>query len=276
MCRMVGLAWWSVEGARLASRLVSLLVEAASRDPYLERIAGDARHCHGYGYAGLVERGGSHVLLWEKYDAADGLGVGEESCRANLEALGWAAGRVSELVASSGRGVLVFHARRAGRGEPRGTVHAHPYLHVVAGRHGYRFLALTHNGGIDKGPLAALLGLDPGAYTDSAVMAAWVARQASYGVGVREALDEVRQYVKSALDVLVVEAWGGGYRLHVYAYLPRGLDGARLDYYRPVFFEAEGVAGYLSSTVADLAEREGLELGRTDRSTEQYHVVEPR
>ncbi len=274
LCRMIGLVWRSFRAVKTAAELVKLLAEAASRDPYLESIAGDARHCHGYGFAGFVERDGGFVMVWERFDAADLLGVGEESCTRNLEALREALARLADLVASSSKGVLVAHARRASRGEPRGTFHAHPYLHTVAGRHGYRLIALAHNGGIDKAPLASLLGLDPSSYTDSGILAAWVARQVSYGLTVEEALREARQYTRTALDVLVLEATGNSYRLHVHGYVRRDLGRERIEYYKPYTFDASELQGYASSTIVELAQARGLDLGALNDDLDKHIVLE--
>ncbi|NOZ88707.1 MAG: hypothetical protein GXO15_02135, partial [Crenarchaeota archaeon] len=49
---------------------------------------------------------------------------------------------------------------------------------------------------------------------------------------------------------------------------------ARRRYYEPVGFQAEGAAGYISSTVRDLAAREGLPLEARGLSHGVY-AVEP-
>ncbi|ABM80604.1 hypothetical protein [Hyperthermus butylicus] len=270
---MLGAAWFGAEGSRLAARLAGLLYEAARSDPLLEAITGDARHCHGYGYLLVYSDGRGWRILWERYDAADELGPGEESCRANLDALGWAAERLASLVEGTARGVLMLHARRASRGEPRGSLHAHPYLHGIPGRNGYRMLALMHNGSVHKDGLALLLGVDPAAYTDTHLLAVWLARQLGTGRTMEEAVREAEKYTKTALDIVLADiAPGPSISLYIYSHLPEGLDANRLEYYKPVVFTAGEAKGYMSSTLKLLAEKRGLKLETDETIGKLYHV----
>jgi glutamine amidotransferase len=260
---MIGVTWWDRECSELVAQLLHLLVEAASNDPLLERIAGDPRHCHGFGYlAAWFERG--LRLTWYRYDAADELGAGEDSCRINLDELAVAISQLAEKVATADAGLLVVHARRAGRREPRGTMHAHPFVHVVPGRNGYLVLGLAHNGGVDKEKLAKLVGVEPSAYTDSHIALLALARMAEQGLPLGRALDALAGYTKegSALDVLVAMV-GSEVSLHAYSYIHPSADEARKEYYRPVFFETACAAGYVSSTLEVLVAKRGLSLGRT-------------
>jgi glutamine amidotransferase len=262
---MIALAWRGREGARVASRLVALLYRAAERDPLLERIAGTPHHCDGYGYMLAARRpGGGWLVEWSRYDAADTLGVTDEACRENLEALKAATSMLSERIEGLEEGFLLLHARKASRGEPRGSLYAHPYLHTVAGRSGQTMLALVHNGGVDKASLASWMGVDESAYTDSQLLTVWIARQVASGATVEEALRAAESYIKpgSALDVaiLLVNPGQGLIELHIYSKIHSEADEARREYYKPIFFRGEGVQGYMSSTVKMYADTEGLNL----------------
>ena len=171
--------------------------------------------------------------------------------------------------------MLVLHARRASRREPRGSLYAHPYIHTIAGRGGQRIVALAHNGGVEKEPLALQLGVDPQAYTDSQLLAVWLAWQLSYGRSIAEALSEARQYTKTALDlaVAVIDPAGDAV-LYVNGYIKPGLDERRVEYYKPIIFHGDGVDGYMSSTIKTLAERENLNLAyeEADSRLESYKL----
>jgi len=200
-------------------------------------------------------RGGAWRVVYERFDGVDE-GVGEEEvCRANLEASLGAAERLRGLLASAGEAFLVFHVRRAGRREPRGSLNAHPYRVSAMLRGGVVELFVAHNGGLRKDELASLLGVDASSYTDSHLLAAWLARRMEEGADLVEALGEGYRFVKSGYDVAVlglrdrlrgVEPW-----LLFAAGMARGLDEARVRYYAPYGFESDGAAGYVSSTVAE-------------------------
>ena len=55
MCRMVALSFRG-EASETARGVLKHLVEASRSDPYLREIAGDSRHCHGYGYVAALRR----------------------------------------------------------------------------------------------------------------------------------------------------------------------------------------------------------------------------
>ncbi len=265
MCRMLGLVAWG-DGVRVIPRLVEAFYEASVDDHYLEDLVGDSRHCHGYGFVVLARRGGGWLIAYERFDAADLLGAGEESCRANLEALKRACERVEKLVDGAEHVVLVMHSRRASPGEPRGTMHAHPLSYTMALRGGWRTLYLAHNGGVDKVPLAQLVGLDPEAYSDTGVLLVWLARQTGYGLELAEALSMAKGYVKprSALNLVVLEVGQGASsleaRMYLAGYLGREARGDRLRcrYYEPLLLAGDGLVGYASSTLRD---KLGGELG---------------
>ncbi|BEP17375.1 hypothetical protein PYJP_07270 [Pyrofollis japonicus] len=264
MCRLVaGVARGS--GLGLIAELVRLLPLAASDDHYLPAITGgDARHCHGYGFFVARRIRGSWFMAYERFDAG-GVGVGgEEACRVNLRALGEAAERVAKLISSSDteEAVVVFHARRASRGEPRGTTHAHPFLEVVEFPSERIDIYVAHNGGLYKDKLGEEVGVVTQAYTDTQVFAIFLSRMLSLGYGIGEAVERAKKYTRTALDLAIatVSSRTMSPRLYVHGYLAPGLDEKRRKYYEPLLAEAEGLAAYVSSTIADLAKEKGLEL----------------
>lgn len=258
MCRLVAGYAWSREGAGLLARLAYEVALAAQSDPLLAAVTGgEDRHCHGYGFV-LAYRGpggGAWRVVYERFDAVEE-GVGEEeACRANLEASLGAAERLRGLLASASEAFLVFHVRRAGRREPRGSLNTHPYRVSALHRGGAVELYVAHNGGVRKEELASLLGLEAASYTDSHLLALWLAGRMEEGLDPGEALAAGYRFVKSGYDVAVlglrdrlrgVEPWlvfAGG--------MAGGLDEARVRYYAPYGFESAGAAGYVSSTVAE-------------------------
>lgn len=269
MCRLVAGYAWSREGAGLLGRLAVLVAEAASSDPYLREVTGSVdKHCHGYGLV-LVYRGsGSRAwrVLYERFDALEEGVDEEEACRANLEATRGAAERLRGLLSAAEEAYLVFHARRAGRSEPRGSLNTHPYSVTAATPDGAVVLYLAHNGGLRKAELAEALGLDPEDYTDSHLLAIWAARRLERGEAGEpwEPLAEGYGFAKSGYDValLALEDTMRGVEpdLYIAAGMAPGLDEARRRYYEPIGFRGNGAAGYISSTVRDLARREGLDI----------------
>lgn len=264
MCRLVAGYASSPRGVHVLGELAVLVAEAARGDPYLAAVTGgEDRHCHGYGFV-LAYRGegGAWRLVHERFDALDE-GVGEEeACRANLEASLGAAERLRGLLSSAREAFLVFHVRRAGRREPRGSLNTHPYVAVSAAPGGQLLLYLAHNGGVRKEALAEGLGVEPGGYTDSNLLLLWLAGAVARGAEPWEALAEGFGLAKSGYDVALLvlrdRARGVEPALYVAAGYAAGLDEARRRYYEPVGFRGEGAAGYISSTVRDLARERGV------------------
>ncbi len=278
MCRMLAAYAWSREGSRLLASLTRLLADAASGDPYLARITGgESRHCHGYGYVLAWRARGSWTLEYRRFDAAGlspGRGLGEAGCVANLEGLRSTVEGLASRLSSLEEVYLVIHARRAGRREPRGTLHTHPFRVEAFTREGPIEVYLAHNGGVSKDILAARLGLEPGAYTDSHLLAIWLSRSLEGGLSVEEALADAWCTAKSGFDVAVLHASSAGPGLSLAAGASRAVlaDPARLAYYQPVLFEGEGVAGFVSSTVADFAAERGLPLRFNRLGPERWGV----
>ena len=281
MCRLLAGWAWGPRGLQLLGELASLVAEAARGDPYLRAVTGgEDRHCHGYGVL-LVYRsrvgGGAWRLHYERFDALEE-GVGEEeACRANLEAAAGAAERLRGLLASAAEALLVFHVRRAGRREPRGSLNNHPYQETSYTGRGAVELYLAHNGGVRKDLLAAKLGLGGWeAYTDSRLLLALVARRVGEGVEPWRALVEGYEAVKSGYDVALaaLEDTGAGLRpsLYIAGGMAPGLDEARRRYYEPIGFTHAEAAGYISSTVRDLARERGLEVETRSLEWAVYQV----
>ncbi len=268
MCRMLA-ARASGRGLVAVSRLASLLPRAASNDPYLEAIAGDGRHCHGYGFVAALKTRGSWRVLYERFDAHPDLPE-EEACRANLEALSEAASRLSRLLEGAEEAALILHSRRT-RSEPRGVTGAHPFREEVTIKTGGSSMLaevyLAHNGGVYKEEIAKSLGLEDlaGAYTDSHLVLKKVAKDLQgsppdeLAERLASSLSGILPYVKSALDILVMITTPGLEPfLAAFGYVANPRDRERWEYYKPIVVSGEGFTAYISSTIWDLAQEAGM------------------
>ncbi len=262
MCRMVGLAF-RAGGIPVVRKVLTAFMNASRDDIYLREIAGDGRHCHGYGYVAVLKRHDAWTVLHERFDAEPAMS-GEEACEANLEALSNAVERFLDGLDIFEEGFVMFHSRRT-RGEPRGYAAAHPFreeLTINVGEKAEKAeLYLCHNGGVLKEFIGREIGLlDPNLYTDSHVFLKLLARRAEgveYGL-FHDALIETIQYsisknyVKSALDILVLlNSPTRGPTLFAGAYVGEKDNTAKWKYYEPVLFETRWVKGYVSSTIRD-------------------------
>lgn len=257
-------------GLGVASRLVELLPEAASRDPYLEALEGDGRHCHGYGYVAAVKTSGSWRLVSERFDAHPDLSW-DEACEVNLESLRDASRRLAGALGDAEEAAVVVHARRTFE-EPRGATGAHPFREevVLDAGGGSSVLAevyLAHNGSVDKEGVASGLDLKGPveAYTDSHIVLKKLAaglngsRVNSLTARIAAAIGDVIPHVNSALDLLIlIYAPGRDPLLAAAGYVADPGDRARWEYYKPIVVVGEGYSAYLSSTLWDLAGREGV------------------
>ena len=276
---MLGAVWTTIEGSSMVSSLIRILYRASSNDPLLRAIAGDGRHCHGFGYVLAFSEGRGWRLSWERYDSADDLGVGEESCQENLRALEYATENLANKVRDTKTGIIVLHARRAGRKEPRGSLHAHPFIEsIYYKKEGYRLIALAHNGSVDKPLLASRLNIENyEVYTDSHILTLWLAQELRHKRdGIKELLDSVQNATKTALDLLIADVCfekTKNFTLHIYSFLSRTLNRQRVEYYKPVIFKGTGIQGYMSSTMLEYAEREALKLSVASTSAPAYMRV---
>jgi glutamine amidotransferase len=256
----------------VAKTLIDLLVEASADDPYLQKLIGDGRHCHGFGYVLAGRRGGAWELTSRRFDAFGEQSVEEEVCERNLEELRKAAKSLKDALGEYEKVALAFHTRRT-VSEPRGTLNVHPFraelLLSVDGRPELFELYLSHNGGVKKLELAETLGLlGAELMTDSHVLTHYLARSL-YGshleaVAPRLAglVSDIGKLVLHSLDLnLLFFSRLTGPVLVAIGYVT-SKDEDRIRHYEPVLVRGEGIAGYVSSTIRDLVvERElGLEV----------------
>jgi predicted glutamine amidotransferase len=262
MCRMVGFAF-RAGGIPVVRKVLTAFVDASRDDIYLKGIAGDGRHCHGYGYVAVLKRHGAWVVLHERFDAVPAMS-GEEACEANLEALSHTVKRFLDGVDGFTEGVVVFHSRRT-RGEPRGFAAAHPFreellINTVDGPE-IAELYLCHNGGVLKESIAQELGLpNTSLYTDSHIFLKLLTHRAEgvlyndFPKVLEETITEAvrKNYVKSALDILVLlNSPTMGPMLLAGAYVVEKDSSAKWKYYEPVLFETQHAKGYVSSTIRE-------------------------
>lgn len=259
------------EASETARGVLKHLVEASRSDPYLREIAGDSRHCHGYGYVAALRRKGLWRVVYERFDAEPTLS-GEEACEANLEALDYCVKRLSQTVKDDvEEAMIVLHSRRT-RGEPRGGVAAHPFREelIITVEDGPELaeLYLSHNGGVKKDILAAHLGIENyKLYTDSHLYLKYLAKHLE-GARYEEAPQLVAQTVsiskpltKSALDLcILLYSPTKAPMLAAASYVAEKNDSARWKYYEPVLIESRGITGYISSTIRDLARSQWPEM----------------
>lgn len=259
---MVALSFRS-EASEAARDVLRHLVEASRSDPYLRGIAGDGRHCHGYGYVAALRRKGLWRVVYERFDAEPTLS-GEEACEANLEALDHCVKRLLQTLEGGVEEAMVMvHSRRT-RGEPRGGVAAHPFREelIITAESGPELaeLYLSHNGGVKKEALAAHLGIENyRLYTDSHLYLKYLAKHlewARYGEVpqlIAQIVSESKTLTKSALDLcILLYSPTKGPMLIAASYVAEKDDRARWQYYEPVLIESRGITGYVSSTVRDL------------------------
>jgi predicted glutamine amidotransferase len=142
---------------------------------------------------------------------------------------------------------VLAHARAASPGEPIGPAHAHPYMVYTPDG---RILFVAHNGYVDKRAMAAELGIDPSRYTDSYVLALYLARRWD---APQEAFKETLKYVKTALNVAVLEL--PDLTAHVYTYY----KGPR-EYYALYLVETDDAKAVVSSTLLKYLDIKGREL----------------
>ena len=223
MCRMVGFV--AEEGADPGAlgELASCLARAAERDD-LYNAARPAKHGDGWGAAVAYEGGG--LLVYR-------------SGRPIFEEL---AGGAPAWLAVARRAVGIMHARWASEGSKVGAAYSHPYEAVAES--GAALYILAHNGSLDKGRLAAALGVEPDGYVDSELALLYLARRGRLDEG---ALSELVPYVRSALDLLVLKVVRAESVAELYGYSYwRDRDD---EYYAMYRLEKGGVRALASSTV---------------------------
>ncbi|MEZ0319589.1 MAG: class II glutamine amidotransferase [Pyrobaculum sp.] len=147
------------------------LKQAAKYDPY--KPAGDRQHGDGWGFVAASPHG---YLFYKSNRPA------------------W-----EDPTPVPMREAALAHARAASPGEPKGPQHAHPY--AVETPDG-RVLFVAHNGSVDKAALSHDVGLDSSAYTDSYILAKFLAKRWH---DPQKAFEKALPYVKTALNVAVLE-----------------------------------------------------------------------
>ncbi len=145
------------------------------------------------------------------------------------------------------RDVVLAHARAASPGEPRGPEHSHPYMAYLGDG---RIIFVAHNGSVDKHALSAKVGLNPSYFTDSFVLTQFLAR---YWDDPRRAVEEATYYVKTALNIAVLEY--PTLRAYVYTFY----RGPR-EYYAMYEVRAGGARAVVSSTLLRHLDHQSVEL----------------
>lgn len=254
MCRILVARIESPKGVKLLGDLLPAFHKASSMDNRLKK-AGirDARHCHGYGYILLADKGDGLRLYYRRVDTGLAYGDREESCIENLKRLERDSAMIASILAGARRVYLILHSRRATGGRLRGVRGAHPF-HVKAAS-GVRVvdLYLAHNGSLKQEELEEELGLAPGLYVDSHMLAMWIARRIEDGLEPEQALAEGMVYTRSAYIVSMLAIGGGRPTLYYAAYLPSSTSEEWRRYYQPYLIEGPGARILASSTIADYA-----------------------
>ncbi len=134
MCRLVG---FRINDYSLLRVFSTILASISRYDPLLPTTS-PGGHDDGWGMA-IHDRGSNNVVFYKTSEPFYANMLFYESIVKNLRC--------------TCKGVV--HIRKASPGEPLGLVYAHPFVAEVKG-----FVALAHNGGVDKNVLANLLGLN--------------------------------------------------------------------------------------------------------------------
>ncbi|ABL88169.1 conserved hypothetical protein [Pyrobaculum islandicum DSM 4184] len=142
---------------------------------------------------------------------------------------------------------VLAHVRAASLGEPKGPAHAHPYLVYTPDG---RILFVAHNGSVDKNAMAAEISVDPSLYTDSYILALFIARRWHLP---QRAFEEALLYAKTALNVAVLEF--PSLKAHVYTFY----KGSR-EYYALYLIETKDAKAVVSSTLMRHIDLPGREL----------------
>ncbi|ADL19122.1 Predicted glutamine amidotransferase [Acidilobus saccharovorans 345-15] len=226
MCRMLGAASSSPGEVRL---LVSCLARAAQRDVLRhDEVHGDGWGMAAYSREGLLVRRSARPIFDELSNA-------------------------NSLQLPAGEQLVMVHARAASDSSKVGIAYSHPYEALSAD--GRRLYLLAHNGSVDREGLGRALGLGElsGNYVDSELALMVIARE-----GLSEgALELLRNYTETALDLLIMEVDrpSGAARLYAYSYWRDPGEG---EYYELRVISAGSTTAVVSSTVAKYCEALGL------------------
>jgi predicted glutamine amidotransferase len=206
MCRLLLAAARSTKRAqKLILELLKAFLESTKYDPYLETLTDGASSCHcdGYGYVLALKKGGSWRIIYERFDAYPS----RDASDANLKEFSQAVRSVESILKTTtwSSVVLLLHSRKASRGEPRGTIMAHPYYgETITRPSGLVGLYLAHNGSVYKDRIAPIAGVTPDSCTDSCVLHRALLRRLAEGETVRNSIDEFVSHIKSALNLGII------------------------------------------------------------------------
>ncbi len=248
MCRLVIAALRPSEALRELRILTMGLVEASAYDPYLEAASKGKRVSHGDGW-GLAAIGiarGRPVVLNHKSI----LPIYNEMSRSILELFMDRLGMYDELY-------LAIHARASSRGEPYGAEYAHPYRVDTE----FGAIWFVHNGGVDKVSIARELGLSPWLYTDSQMLAIYIAKRLERCATKLDDLDscvasiyrDARRFLStcSALHTGLLVLYQDAARLYASAYVAEWdkCNDEKKLYYQLYSFAKPSIVAMASSTL---------------------------
>ena len=258
MCRFIAF-YFERKRTDALSKIIDALVEASSNDPYLEKLASDTRHCHGFGYVLALNVHGSWRIMFEKGDYRD--------CEENLIALKNAAEKVKKAIKEGEKGFLIIHARRTS-GEPRGSLNAHPFTYVRLLNQGKMIFFFAQNGGVRKEDISNDLNVSPELFTDTFLALVYIATNVKKPDDVIEILKSAMKftYSKSAFNTALLSVMNiegkDILRLYLTAYYGDGVKRSqiRTDYYQAYLVREGGLIGYVSSTIKDILHSSNVSL----------------
>ena len=240
MCRMI-LASLRGGASGVLPVLLDALREIAGRDPLLDGAS------HGDGWGGVAVAHPDYIL-----EMRSGRPVYDDPLytlfSGTLERLG---GR---------RAALLVHVRRAGRDQPRGLLHVHPYVfHLAAGTDVW----LAFNGSVDMGG---------GGRTDAYALAERLVSMCRDSVGAGEAADCIISRYRGILDsvrsggnLALLAADGDSVRLCLYPLYRTGPGRPGLRRYYTHYLYRRGESYYVLSS--SIVEALGLEASPLQENT---------
>ncbi len=188
MCRLIG---FKINDSNMLRMLSTILAGTSRYDPLLP-ITSPGGHSDGWGVV-VHDTGSNSVLFYKSGEPFYTNTLFYENIVRNLRC--------------TCKGII--HIRRASPGEPLGLVYAHPFMAEAKG-----FLALAHNGGVDKRVLADILGLNTDAvdgFSDTYLYFQLLLRELSY----RSLLDAITSTIRELLELNAVKTSINSVILHV-------------------------------------------------------------
>ncbi|MCD6488012.1 MAG: hypothetical protein J7K21_02175 [Desulfurococcales archaeon] len=260
MCRLTAFSV-TREGIGIAFKVLDALIEAASNDHYLIDLGRDGKHCDGWGFVVLADMDGWRICYNRGY-------VGDSnssSCTENLKGLAETVDHVKQMISSARRSTVIVHARKAGRREPLGLFHTHPYSYVLTTNSKHENLFFAHNGGVRKRDILKELGIEnEELYTDSYTALLYIAHKLSHEEDLVKTLTYIaKTYTKKSSGfntaLLRIKVDGepleNNALLYIIGYIHPDADKKLRKYYEPLLFTGNGIVGYMSSTMRDILSR---------------------